>query len=92
MKRHLSHYFHRLRLGSIEAGRFDDDYVVMPSLQCLQLEHYLRYYEQGQILVLSSEELERNRAETLRHVFRFLDVDESFESPKFSRILDDSRP
>ena len=35
MKRHLSHYFHQLRLGNIEAGRFDDDYIVMPSLQCL---------------------------------------------------------
>ena len=76
MKRHLSHDFHQLRLGNIEAGCFDDDYIVMPSLQCLQLEQYLRYYEQGQILVLSQNELEGNRAETLRRVFRFLDVDD----------------
>ena len=90
MKRHLSHYFHQLRLGNIEAGRFDDDYIVMPSLQCLQLELYLQYYKQEQILVLSQKELERNRAETLRRVFRFLEVDEFFESPKFSRILNES--
>jgi Sulfotransferase domain len=90
MKRLLSHYFHQLRLGNIEAGRFDDGYIVMPSLQCLQLELYLQYYKQEQILVLSQEELERNRAKTLRRVFRFLEVDESFESPKFSRILNES--
>ena len=90
MKRHLSRYFHQLRLGNIEAGRFDDDYIVMPSLQCLQLEQYLRYYKQEQILVLSQNELGRNQAETLRRVFRFLEVDDSFESPKFSRILNDS--
>lgn len=90
MKRHLSHYFHQLRLGNIEAGRFDDNYIVMPSLQCLQLEQYLRYYKQEQILVLSQNELERDRSETLRRAFRFLDVDESFESPKFSRILNKS--
>ena len=89
MKRHLSHYFHQLRLGNIAAGRFDDDYIVMPSLQCLQLEQYLRYYKQEQILVLNQKELERNRAETLRRVFRFLEVDEFFESPKFSRILNE---
>lgn len=90
MKRHLSHYFHQLRLGNIEAGRFDDDYIVMPSLQCLQLEQYLHYYKQEHILVLSQNELERNRAETLRRVFGFLDVDESFESPKFSQLLNES--
>ena len=90
MKRHLSHYLHQLRLGNVEAGRFDDDFIVMPSLQCLQLELYLQHYEQGQILVLTQEELERNRAETLRRVFRFLDVDETFESPKFSRMLNES--
>src|SRR4029078_5634491 len=39
---------------------------------------------------LTQEELERNRVETLRRVFRFLDVDESFESPKFSRMLNES--
>jgi len=90
MKRHLSHYLHQLRLGNIEAGRFEDDFIVMPSLQCLQLELYLQYYKRGQILVLTQEELERNRVETLRRVFRFLDVDESFESPKFSRMLNES--
>ena len=57
MKRHLSHYFHQLRLGNVEAGRFDDDYIVMPSLQYLQLELYLQYYKQEQILSSAKKSL-----------------------------------
>ena len=85
------YYYLSLHPEIFMSGRFDDDYIVMPSRQCLQLELYLQYYLQAQILVLTQEELERNRAETLRRVFRFLEVDDSFESPKFSRILNESK-
>jgi hypothetical protein len=101
MKRLLSHYFQELELGeenvasdiNQEARRLDDSYVVMPSRQGLQLELYLQYYPQAQILILTQEEFARDRSETLRRVFRFLGVGDSFESPEFSRMLNvrDSR-
>jgi len=95
MKRLLSHYFHELALGqgnveqdiNREADRIDDSYVVTASRQGLQLELYLQYYKQAQILILTQEEFARNRSQTLRRVFRFLSVDDSFESPEFSQML-----
>jgi hypothetical protein len=95
MKRLVSHYFHELEIddGNVdadinkEAGRLGDSYIVSPSLQCLQLELYLQYYPQGQILLLAQEDLARDRSETMRRVFRFLGVDDSFESAEFSQML-----
>ncbi len=57
---------------------------VAPSLQCLQLEQYLSCYDESQVLLLTAADLGRQRAATMRKVFRFLEVDESFSSEKFS--------
>jgi hypothetical protein len=66
---------------------FDTSPFVMPSLQCLQLEQYLPYYKQSQILLMTAEELAQQRFETLVKVFRFLGVDETFTSKDFSLML-----
>jgi len=71
MKRHLSHYLHQLRLGNVEAGRFDDDFIVMPSLQCLQLELYLQHYEQGQILASLKKSLSATERKRCGAFFAF---------------------
>jgi len=53
---------------------------VAGSRQCWQLEHYLPYFPLEQILVLTTEELRRDRRTTLARVFRFLGVEETFYS------------
>jgi hypothetical protein len=52
----------------------------------MQLEQYLNYFPQSQILVLAQEDLYYHRQETMQEVFRFLGVDDTFYSRRFSSI------
>lgn len=49
----------------------------------MQLEQYLRYFSKENILVLAQKDLYENRVETLKRVFRFLNVDDSFYTSRF---------
>ena len=53
----------------------------------LQLEQYLPFYDFEQFLVVATEDLAARRDETLARIFRFLEVDDSFRSDEFSRVL-----
>ncbi len=66
---------------------FDTSPFVVPSLQCFQLEQYLPYYNQSQILLITAEGLAQHRFETMFTIFRFLGVDQHFTSKDFSLIL-----
>jgi len=61
------------------------------SKYCMQLEQYWRYYSESQILLLTQEALQAQPRETLRNVFRFLEVDETFYDPAFSVPRHESR-
>ena len=63
-----------------------DPYTGPSSRYCTQLEQYLPYYPLDQILVLTQEDLLRRRRATLREIFRFLGVDDSFDAPQFDRL------
>jgi hypothetical protein len=63
---------------------------VCPSMYATQLEQYLEYFPMSQILVLDQEDLRERRLGTLQSVFSFLEVDNSFTSPEFSRKLNQS--
>lgn len=52
----------------------------------MQLEQFLGFYSDSQVLVLAQEELRDARPETLKKVFRFLGIDEDFYDPKYSRL------
>jgi sulfotransferase family protein len=56
------------------------------SLYFMQLEQYLQYFSEQQILVLTQEELYGERQKTLETVFRFLAVAASFSTKKFQRL------
>ncbi len=43
-----------------------------------QVEQYLGYFPLDSVLIIRSEDLRDSRAETIRRVFRFLDVDETW--------------
>jgi len=49
----------------------------------LQLEQYLEFFPRSRILVVTAEDLQNHRRRTLAGIFRFLDVDDSFFSPRF---------
>lgn len=55
-----------------------------PGFYADQLERYLRYFSQENILVIDQAELQASREATLREIFAFLAVDTSFSSPVFS--------
>ena len=58
----------------------DTNPFVAGSRQCWQLEQYLPYFPLERILILTNEELRRDRRATLARVFRFLEVEDSFYS------------
>lgn len=60
-------------------------WYVSRGLYYAQLERYLPYFRQEQILVVAQEALLAQRAETMRRIFGFLDVDQSFWSPGFEQ-------
>lgn len=97
IERIVSHYIHECAAGREErtlAEALADperSHYVSRSRYFMQLERYLRYFPCAQILIVSQEELRRFRRETVKRVFRFLGVDESFSSMRFSRLKHKSR-
>ena len=88
--RALSHYLHNVSGGYetrpiAEALADPDSAYVHRGLYAMQLEPYLERFGAERIEVVSQEELKQQRGETMRRVFGFLGVDESFASPQFSR-------
>jgi hypothetical protein len=92
IERIISHYIHRSASGS-EHRELSEALAETESTSYLwrskyytQLAQYLDYFPQSSILILTQEDLQNNRRETLQEVFRFLCVDDTFYSPRFSRI------
>lgn len=95
IERIISHYMHRKVLGK-EHGTIDEaltrcglsnsDYLVR-SKYYLQLKEYLNYFPPQQILILTLEELSSYPQATLKKVFRYLEVDDSFETPLTNKKL-----
>jgi hypothetical protein len=90
IERMISHYGHSVAAGRERrpldealSPRYRQRYLD-PSRYRTQIERFLEYYPLDQMLVVSSEELRQERRATLARVFRFLQVDDSFESPTFA--------
>jgi hypothetical protein len=54
-----------------------------PGLYAMQLERYLSCFPQDRILVIDQADLRAERRATLREIFAFLAVDDSFSSSRF---------
>jgi hypothetical protein len=93
--RTVSHYHHRVstegeRRSLRDAlGRLDDPTspYTCSSLYATQLEQYLQHFRQEQILVVDQADLLEARRDTLRQIFSFLSVDDSFSSPSFETTI-----
>jgi hypothetical protein len=90
VERILSHYVDKctvgLELRSIaEAVRENDGYnqYVFRSKYFMQLQQYLTFFSRSQILVMTTEELYKNRKASMKKVYRFLNVDDTYWSPRF---------
>ena len=90
IERVLSHWVQRRAdLDATPFERYMDEYeapdnpIVCPSRYWTQVQQYLPFYDPSQILIIDQHELKTQRAEVMRQVFRFVGVDDSFESPEF---------
>jgi Sulfotransferase domain len=90
IKRLLSHWVHATGAG-YEHGEMEDvlsrpdTAYVHRSQYWMQLQPYLERFDREQIEVISAEELQNERQETMRNAFRFAGVDEGFEHEQFDR-------
>jgi hypothetical protein len=88
--RALSHYLHNVGGGyeqrPLEEALGDErSAYVQRSRYLFQLEPYLAEFGADRILVISREELGRDRGATTRRAFEFAGVDPEFSSPEFER-------
>jgi hypothetical protein len=61
-----------------------DNPIVCPSRYWTQIQQYLPFFDRSRLLIIDQHDLRTRRRETMREVFRFVGVDESFESPEFN--------
>ncbi len=97
----FSHYLHDVANGREKcplhiAVRRDDRYLA-PSRYATQVEHYLRVFSSGQLLLLKTDDLLARRAETVHRVLEFIGVDSNvplrldFEAHRSSEKLEKTR-
>jgi Sulfotransferase domain len=93
----ISQYVHEVDSGQeqrtlTEALReFDSNPYVLRSLYGMQLEQYLPLFPLRKILILTQEQLLQQRQATMTKAFRFLGVDDTFQSSWWQRQRHGSR-
>lgn len=89
IERMRSHYLHELEKGRerapIDRALATDPRYLDTSRYAMQLEQYLARFSAEQILIITAEQLRRDRTATVRRVLRFLGVDAGWPD---SRLLD----
>ena len=86
----VSHYMHNRDAGVewrplAEAVERPRNAYVGRTMYASLLQPFLKRYPRSRILILRQEDLLRRRRETIGDLFRFLEVDERFWSPKMER-------
>lgn len=64
-----------------------DSLYICPGFYALQLDQYLSHFPQERILVVDQADLLADRHATMREIFAFLSVDDSFVSPGFDEEI-----
>jgi hypothetical protein len=85
-----SHWVHnyakRREKGDLAATlRHPNTSYLIRSQYAMQLQQFLRFYDKEQILVCQQSDFRRERADSLRRIFEFLEVDPGFTHPSFER-------
>ena len=80
IERIRSHYEHCVLVGTetapIEEAVLRDPRYLDCSRYALQVSRFLHHFPSEQLLIVRSEDLRERRVETLREIYRFLDVDD----------------
>jgi len=90
IKRILSHWVHATGAG-YETRELEptleglDSAYVHRSMYWMQLQPYLELFDEDRIEVITQEELQTDREDTMRKAFAFAGVDEGFTSEQFDR-------
>jgi hypothetical protein len=93
IERMVSHYVHfcsinkEKRSVSEAFSDLDHNYYLDCSKYYMQLEQFLEYYPRENMLVVTSEGLKDRRRATLKTIFNFLNVDDSHDSPEYSKVV-----
>ncbi len=90
IKRILSHWVHATGAGYetrelVPTLSAPDTSYIHRSMYWVQLQPYLELFDRSQIEIITQEELQTERDETMRKAFAFAGVDESFSSEQFDR-------
>ena len=90
IKRILSHWVHATGAGyetreMVPTLSEPDTAYVHRSLYWMQLQPYLDHFPREQLAVITQEELQKDREETMRRAFAFAGVDDTFTSEQFDR-------
>ena len=90
IKRILSHWVHSTGAGyetreMVPTLSEPDTSYIHRSMYWMQLQPYLELFDREQIEIITQEELQTEREETMRKAFRFAGVDEGFTSEQFDR-------
>ena len=92
IERAISHYLHNWVAGRESrpiAEAFQDlenNNYILTGKYIFQLEQFLEYYPQNQVMVLLSEDLLDKRQASLSRVCRFLGVDDTFDCHTFQEV------
>ena len=88
--RFMSHYLHRIRRG-IEVREIadiienhPDDHLLWQGRYFAQLEQYLAHFPIERFFLLTIDELKEKPDDTVKAIYRFLGVDDSFSNADFS--------
>jgi hypothetical protein len=95
IERAISAYrFRRWVMGSKNFGDINErltsaagDQAILTGCYALQLEQYLAFFPQEQIMVVDSADLRARKGQTLARIFAFLGVDDGFTTDEFSRPI-----
>lgn len=83
VERMRSAYHHRLAMGDehrrVDRALLADPTYLQVSMYATQVERYLRWFPRSQLLLLTTEDLKRNRAATLRSVLSFIGLDPQWQ-------------
>lgn len=89
IKRAYSHYIHNLAIGTetkgVSEGIDQKSNYIKTSLYYWQLQFFLDYFNEDQLLVVNSEELRNNRKKTLREIYKFLDIEYYYDERLFEK-------
>ncbi len=84
---HVSYENERLSLEDALDPSDRDGRYTGPSFYAAQLERYLKHFPLERVLIVDQADLLADRQATLREIFAFLAVDESFHSQRFDREM-----